>query len=422
MEYLCRWVVVGLLDVGQDAKGFLSSGDDYSESGGVSLLGDDLDDSIEMEEHVDKLESARNEEQTNGNGADASSSVEGGSSDPPAGHVHSSSSVAANTPQPCSGTHPLHSTSSPPLQHTRPTFTHHPIRASLRFIFNWWNLIDLAAFLPFWIDAFLFLLGVQVYIEHFAIFRILRLIRIFRIFPFGIRVNLLIKAIRMNLNLLFSVLCMSAMSIVIFGTFIYFAEHSQQPEAFSSIPASLYFVTVSLSTTGYGDYVPKTFLGKIITAFIIAVGAVTLTLPGLIVSTTFASLSYQYDVSRRKKKIAQKMHRDTSKENTRGGAVMRRAGSFGQDASEDTKEFLQSRGSAAMAAPPSPMMMGSASIRAAEAFSSSEYKYASKSQLVALLKEKDSALLSQIHMMQRSMKEIMDTRHLLRATLERIER
>jgi hypothetical protein len=57
--------------------------------------------------------------------------------------------------------------------------------------------------------------------------------------------------------------------VIFFGMFMYVAERKADPDNFGSIPRTMYFVMVTLSTIGYGDVVPKTLLGK----FIVTVGA-----------------------------------------------------------------------------------------------------------------------------------------------------
>lgn len=66
---------------------------------------------------------------------------------------------------------------------------------------------------------------------------------------------------------------------------IYIFEHPAQPEAFSSIPKSLWWAIASLTTVGYGDLVPITLGGRIFTTLVLFVGLGVVAGPAAIVTT-----------------------------------------------------------------------------------------------------------------------------------------
>lgn len=61
---------------------------------------------------------------------------------------------------------------------------------------------------------------------------------------------------------------------------VYFAEHNAQPQVFSSIPKTLWWAIVTLSTVGYGDMYPVTMIGRIVTTIITMIGIAFYAIPG----------------------------------------------------------------------------------------------------------------------------------------------
>ena len=68
---------------------------------------------------------------------------------------------------------------------------------------------------------------------------------------------------------------------------IYFIEHDAQPTVFSSIPASMWWAVVTLTTVGYGDMSPITPLGKLVAGFIALGGIGLFTVPTAIIASAF---------------------------------------------------------------------------------------------------------------------------------------
>ena len=68
---------------------------------------------------------------------------------------------------------------------------------------------------------------------------------------------------------------------------MYYIEREYQPEAFSSIPAAMWWAVATLTTVGYGDVYPITVLGKIIGSFIAVLGVGLFALPAGIIASGF---------------------------------------------------------------------------------------------------------------------------------------
>ena len=74
------------------------------------------------------------------------------------------------------------------------------------------------------------------------------------------------------------------------GCTVYFIEEASTQSLFSSIPDSFYWSMITLTTTGYGDVMPVTYLGKILTGFFMILGPITLMLPVLAIIAKFVSV------------------------------------------------------------------------------------------------------------------------------------
>ncbi len=152
-----------------------------------------------------------------------------------------------------------------------------------KYMFSFFGIVDLLSILPTYLS--LFIVGAQ----SLLVIRTLRLIRIFRIFKlvhFIGEAKQLATALKASsrkiIVFLVTVLCIT----VIMGTIMYLVEGEEN--GFSSIPVSIYWAIVTLTTVGYGDIAPNTVLGQSIAAFIMIMGYGILAVPTGIVSVELA--------------------------------------------------------------------------------------------------------------------------------------
>lgn len=165
---------------------------------------------------------------------------------------------------------------------------HHPILGRLRFAIRPMILIDLFSVLPFYLQ--LVIIGMPMvdlrFIRAVRLFRFFRLIKIGR---YSHSFNRLASVIQKKKEELVITLFAGIVILVIASSLMYFLEHDAQPDVFSSIPSSLWWGVVTLTTVGYGDIYPKTVLGKVLSSIISLLGIGLFALPAGIIASGFAS-------------------------------------------------------------------------------------------------------------------------------------
>lgn len=148
------------------------------------------------------------------------------------------------------------------------------------YALSFYGLIDLFSILPTYI-AFLWPGGV--YLIVIRILRVLRIFRVLRLMRYMGEATLLMRALlgarRKIVVFLYSLLTL----IVIFGSLMYLVEGPEN--GFSSIPESIYWAIVTITTVGYGDIVPQTSAGQFIAATAMILGYAILAVPFGIVSS-----------------------------------------------------------------------------------------------------------------------------------------
>jgi len=153
-----------------------------------------------------------------------------------------------------------------------------PVR--FRYIFSFYGMVDLVSIIPTYLS--LFIVGAH----GLMVIRMLRLLRIFRIFKlvrFLKAANTLSAALRASRPKIM-VFLMGVMGVVIImGTIMYLVE-SEYNTDFTSIPRSIYWAIVTLTTVGYGNIAPQTVLGQIIASMIMLTGYAIIAVPTGIVT------------------------------------------------------------------------------------------------------------------------------------------
>lgn len=155
------------------------------------------------------------------------------------------------------------------------------IQKPFKYILSFYGLVDLLSILPTFLS--LFIVGSR----SLIVIRSLRLLRVFRILKlahFIGEANTLVKALKASqariIVFLFAVLSLT----FILGTVMYLIEGTTPNSDFTSIPRSIYWAIVTLTTVGYGDIAPQTVLGQFIASIIMIIGYAVIAVPTGIVS------------------------------------------------------------------------------------------------------------------------------------------
>ena len=160
------------------------------------------------------------------------------------------------------------------------------VRQPIKYAFSFLGLIDLLAIIPMYLS--ILVAGAQ----SLLVLRALRLLRIFRIFKlthFLTEMNFLGTAIRAGAKKIIIFMMVVLALVIILGSVMYLVE--DQENGFESIPKSIYWAIVTITTVGYGDIAPVTPAGKFIASVIMLLGYGIIAVPTGILTTELALLS-----------------------------------------------------------------------------------------------------------------------------------
>jgi len=153
----------------------------------------------------------------------------------------------------------------------------------LKYIFSFNGIIDLGAILPSILPIFFG--GVDL-----RWLRVLRLLRLLKLSNYSTALEDFFSAIKEDWQSFSAALYLMLIALFLSSSLMYIAEHEVQPDNFSSIPETMWWGLITLTTVGYGDVSPVTPLGKVIGAFTAIMGICTVALLTGIVATSFANL------------------------------------------------------------------------------------------------------------------------------------
>lgn len=165
----------------------------------------------------------------------------------------------------------------------------------LRYATSFFGIVDLLSILPAFIG--LFIVGG----EHLLVVRTLRLLRIFRIFKLG---RYLSEAATLRRSLARSrpkiavFLATVTVVVLIASALMHVIEGSAGNADFESMPLSMYWAVITMTTVGYGDIVPITALGRFVTAVVVLVGYSMIIVPTGILSAELVESTRRQETAR----------------------------------------------------------------------------------------------------------------------------
>lgn len=155
---------------------------------------------------------------------------------------------------------------------------HGKVIGRLRYMITAYAIIDLIAIFPFHIFVS------TRFLQNTTLVRIARLIKLARYIK---SIKLIAKVVKAKRDLLLSTLSIILFLLVLTSTIVYYEENPGQPEKFSSILTTMYWGIITFTSTGYGDMVPLTNLGKFSAGIMSTLGMLLFALPASILASGF---------------------------------------------------------------------------------------------------------------------------------------
>lgn len=157
------------------------------------------------------------------------------------------------------------------------------VKKPWKYVFSFYGLVDILSILPAYLGLWL------VNGSSLRIIRILRLLRIFRVLKlmgFLKQATVINKALKASKQKILVFLFAITILTVLLGTVMYLIESEEA--GFTSIPRSIYWAIVTLTTVGYGDIAPLTPLGQFVASIVMITGYAIIAVPTGIVSAEIA--------------------------------------------------------------------------------------------------------------------------------------
>lgn len=159
----------------------------------------------------------------------------------------------------------------------------HPVWGRLKYASSPYALIDLLAVLPFYLSF------IVADLRFIRVLRLLKLMRLLKIFRFLNATTIIDDVLREKRDELLITYILITKILFITSTIMYYCEHDVQPEKFSSIPQTMWWGVMTLTTVGYGDVYPITNIGKVVGAVITLLSISLFALPTGILASGFSS-------------------------------------------------------------------------------------------------------------------------------------
>lgn len=154
------------------------------------------------------------------------------------------------------------------------------ISARLRYMITPMALVDLIAIIPSYISLFV---GTDL-----RFLRVVRLLRVFKLTRYSSSMQVLLNVLKAEASSFMAAFFILFVLLIVASSGIYLIEHDIQPEAFGSIPSSMWWAMATLTTVGYGDVTPITAGGRFFGGCITLVGMGMVALPAGILASAFS--------------------------------------------------------------------------------------------------------------------------------------
>ena len=159
------------------------------------------------------------------------------------------------------------------------------VNKPFKYIFSFYGIIDLVSLLPTYLGLFMFSGSISS-IKTIRTIRLLRVFRILKLIRYVKEANTLKQALIASRQRIVVFLLAVLAVATIMGTIIYIIEDPE--DGFTSIPRSIYWAIVTLTTVGYGDIAPQTVLGQFFASIIMILGYAIIAVPTGMISVELA--------------------------------------------------------------------------------------------------------------------------------------
>jgi len=149
----------------------------------------------------------------------------------------------------------------------------------LKYLLSFYGIIDLLSIIPFYLTYFM---PSGHYLITIRILRLLRVFRILKLSSFVHHAQVLKSALAASLQKITVFMLFIVALVLIIGTIMYVVEGEEN--GFTSIPKSIYWAIVTITTVGYGDLTPQTPLGQVISSVVMIMGYAIIAVPTGIVT------------------------------------------------------------------------------------------------------------------------------------------
>ena len=152
-------------------------------------------------------------------------------------------------------------------------------KARLKYATKPMALIDLLAIAPFYLALFF-----PIDLRYLRLFRLLRLLKLSHYFD---GLNMFLTVLAREIGAIAGAILTLLVLIIISACLMFSIENAAQPGQFDSVAQAIWWSVVTLTTVGYGDITPVTFLGKFVAMIIMLLGVCTMALPAGILAAKF---------------------------------------------------------------------------------------------------------------------------------------
>lgn len=154
----------------------------------------------------------------------------------------------------------------------------------IKYFRSFYGIIDLLSILPTYITFFF---GSGGFLIVVRLLRVMRIFRVLKLVRFVKEANILTRAMILSRHKIIVFMFIICILTTIFGSLMYVIEGPEN--GFSSIPKSIYWAIVTITTVGYGDIAPQTFIGQILASLTMLMGYAIVAVPTGIITAGIAA-------------------------------------------------------------------------------------------------------------------------------------